>query len=131
LESENPLAIILTAPEVYRLMKIKDKIRKKLDEQGYSDIELEIVRDKICHRGMRLNTEHYKKQAGTGVSLGAKGSLESGTLGGYLTLRGSAGREIELALTNYHVIRPGLSKEQKTGTLDQLYTTMTFQAKSS
>jgi hypothetical protein len=126
LESQNPLTIILTAPEVYHLMRIKDTIREKLDYQGYRDIELEIVRDKICHRAADMSLEHYQMQAGMGVSLGAKGSLESGTLGGYLTLCDNAGQEVQVALTNYHVIRPGLSSERKTGMLDN-YTTMSSQ----
>ncbi|KAI9763768.1 MAG: hypothetical protein M1840_009093 [Geoglossum simile] len=113
-ESQNPLTIILTAPEVYHLMRIKDKIREKLDNQGYWGIELEIVRDKICRRAADTSPDHHQMQAGMGVSLGAKGSLESGTLGGYLTLCDNAGQEVQVALTNYHVIRPGLPSERKT-----------------
>ena len=103
------VTIVLTAPETYGLMKIKDRIREQLDINGYRHIDLELVRDRIC-RNVNIDPvdpETHQETVGMGASIGPQNRDESGTMGGYVTLCGSWGR-IQLGLTCYHVIRPGL-----------------------
>jgi len=106
---ESAVTIVLTAPEVYGLMKIKDRIRKQLDINGYRHIDLELIRDRIF-RNININPldpEYHQETVGIGASIGPQNGDESGTMGGYVTLCGSQD-QIQLGLTCYHVIRPGL-----------------------
>jgi len=106
---KSAVTIVLTAPEVHGLMKIKDRIRRQLDINGYRHIDLELVRDRIYRNiGIDpLDPECHQETVGMGASIGPQNRDESGTMGGYVTLCGSQG-QIQLGLTCYHVIRPGL-----------------------
>jgi len=112
---ESAVTIVLTAPEVYGLMKIKDRIREQLDMNGYEHIDLEIIRDRITRNinidpltGIDpLSQEYHQARVGMGASIGPQNRDESGTMGGYVNLSGPWG-QIQLGLTCYHVIRPGL-----------------------
>jgi hypothetical protein len=107
------VTIVLTAPEVYGLMKIKDRIREQLDINGYGHIDLELIRDRISRNFDvdPLNLESHQATVGMGASIGLKNRDESGTMGGYINLRGTWG-QAQLGLTCYHVIRPGLMSSQ-------------------
>jgi hypothetical protein len=110
---ECAVTIVLTAPELYGLMKIKDRIRKQLNENGYEDIDLELIRDRICRNvgNDPLGLECYQETVGMGASIGPQNRYESGTMGGYVNLNKS-GVHIQLGLTCYHVIRPGLMSSE-------------------
>lgn len=109
---ECAVTIVLTAPEVCDLMIIKDQIREQLDMNGYGYIDLELIRDRISLNNNinPLSLEYYQTRVGMGASIGPQNRDESGTMGGYVNLRGSWGL-IQLGLTCYHVIRPGLSSQ--------------------
>lgn len=110
---ECAVTIVLTAPELYGLMKIKDRIREQLDINGYGHIDLELIRDRIF-RGFDidpLDPKCYQATVGMGASIGLQNRDESGTMGGYVNLRGSWG-QVQLGLTCYHVIRAGLTSSQ-------------------
>ena len=110
---ECAVTIMLTAPEVYGLMKIKDRIREQLDKNGYGHIDLELIRDRIYRNTDidPLDLDYYQTRVGMGASIGPQNRDESGTMGGYVNLRGSWG-QIQLGLTCYHVIRPGLMSSE-------------------
>ncbi|KAI9763271.1 MAG: hypothetical protein M1840_000802 [Geoglossum simile] len=112
-----PFTIVLTAPEVYGLMIIQNQIRQTLDSNGYSQIGLDIIRGRVVRNAIAdidpWSTDNYQVAAGMGVSIGPKNSSESGTLGGYIHLRHPSGRRIQLGLTCYHVVRPGIAEYNK------------------
>ncbi|KAI9759914.1 MAG: hypothetical protein M1840_003071 [Geoglossum simile] len=114
---ECPLTIVLTAPEVYGLMIIQNQIRRTLDSNGYNEIGLEIVRGKVIRNAIAsidpLCTDNHQLAAGMGVSIGPKNTCESGTLGGYIYLRYPSGERVQLGLTCYHVVRPGIVGHHK------------------
>jgi hypothetical protein len=111
-----PPTIILTAPEVYGLMIIKDQIRQTLDSHGYHSVGLEIIRDRLARNAIHsidpFSIDNYQLGAGIGASIGTKNCLESGTLGGYIFLCYPSGSRIQLGLTCYHVVRPGIHDDE-------------------
>ncbi|KAI9784466.1 MAG: hypothetical protein M1839_002122 [Geoglossum umbratile] len=112
-----PFTIVLTAPEVYGLMIIRNQIRRALDSNGYDQIGLEIVRGRVVRNAIGdidpFCTDNYQLAAGMGASIGPINDEESGTLGGYIYLRRPSGRRIQLGLTCYHVVRPAIAEQNK------------------
>jgi hypothetical protein len=122
-KSKSVVTVILTASELYGLRTIQSRIREQLDINGYSHIDLELIRDRVIRfatsnvRCLEYRRLQLNLGASTlGLSVGVKGVEESGTLGASVSLQNANGQMINLGLTCYHVVRPGLTEMQRHGT---------------